>query len=366
MGSNPTSSAKSGMDPLTHTLLGANLASTRLREKSRFAAAALVIGANLPDVDSILYFTGHDDLARGFRRGWTHGVLALVVLPLVLTGLLMLCDRLRPDPQKRLNARWLLGLSALAILTHPFLDWLNNYGMRWLMPFDGRWSYGDAVYIMDPWLWLILGAGWLAPRKASGWTIVPLIAATALILRIVSGRSPEYLIVVASVAVVLFVALWWRPRSQSIPRYALIATSCYIVMRLLVNEATEAKVATEVTRLAGTAPSRVMASPHPLDPLRWDVVAQTGDVYRFGRFHWRSGLALAEDRLPVAKPSREWDAARRDPSVRGFVTWMRFPWYEIERDANETRVLIHDARYAVRRRSGGFGGVMVRLPRNGN
>ena len=62
------------MDPLTHTLLGANLASTRLRDTTRLAAAALVIGANLPDVDSILYFIGHDDLALGFRRGWTHGV----------------------------------------------------------------------------------------------------------------------------------------------------------------------------------------------------------------------------------------------------------------------------------------------------
>ena len=33
------------MDPLTHTLVGANLASTRLGGKTRLAAAALVIGA---------------------------------------------------------------------------------------------------------------------------------------------------------------------------------------------------------------------------------------------------------------------------------------------------------------------------------
>ena len=51
----------------------------------------------------------------------------------------------------------LLGLAALAVITHPMLDWLNNYGMRWLMPFDGRWSYGDALFIVDPWVWLALG-----------------------------------------------------------------------------------------------------------------------------------------------------------------------------------------------------------------
>ena len=73
------------MDPLTHTLVGANLASTRLGEKTRLATAALVIGANIPDVDAILYFTNQQDLALGFRRGWTHGVLALFVLPFVLT-----------------------------------------------------------------------------------------------------------------------------------------------------------------------------------------------------------------------------------------------------------------------------------------
>ena len=90
------------MDPLTHTLVGANLASTRLGTTTRFATPALVAGANLPDVDAILYFTGHDDLALGFRRGWTHGVLALVVLPFVLTGLLLLIDRMRPDPDQAL------------------------------------------------------------------------------------------------------------------------------------------------------------------------------------------------------------------------------------------------------------------------
>jgi hypothetical protein len=148
---------------------------------------------------------------------------------------------------------------------------------------------------------------------------------------------------------------------------ALIAASAYIAMRLILNEATEAKVTAEVARATQTAPSRVMTAPHPLDPLRWDIVTQTGEVYRYGRYHWRSGLTLAEDRLPVAQPSPEWDAARRDPSVRGFVTWMRFPWYEVERDGEGTRVLIHDARYAVRRLSGGgFGGVVVHLPESGN
>ena len=146
------------MDPIAHTFTGAALAATGLRRATPLATAALVIGANAPDIDVLAGFAG-SYAALALRRGWTHGVLAIVVLPFVVTGLLLLWDRMRPGRAERAPARAgpLLALAALAVLTHPTLDWLNNYGMRWLMPFDGRWSYGDALFIVDPWVWLALG-----------------------------------------------------------------------------------------------------------------------------------------------------------------------------------------------------------------
>jgi inner membrane protein len=316
------------VDPLTHTLVGANLASTRLGGTTRLATAALVIGANLPDVDSILYFTGQSDLALGFRRGWTHGVLAIIVLPLLLAGVLWLVDR-------RAKPAVLLALSALAVLTHPALDWLNSYGMRWLMPFRGTWFYGDSVYIMDPWLWLILGCGWLAGRAPSRW-LVALWAVFALIIAYVVGRrSPEYLGVVAIVAVVLLAALTWRPRfdARRLAAIALALAAAYIGARLVIHAVVAEKVREALK------PQRLMVAPHPIDPTRWDIVAQIGDEYRRGR--WTRGrLELTAERMPVAKPSPDWEAARRDPHVRGFVTWARFPWYRME----GTGVIIGDAR----------------------
>lgn len=342
------------MDPLTHTLVGANLASTRLGARTRLAGAALVIGANLPDVDSILYFTGHSDLALGFRRGWTHGVLAIVVLPLLQTALLAAWARWR---RIAVSPRWLLILSFIAILTHPLLDWLNNYGMRWLMPFRGTWFYGDSVYIMDPWLWLILGCGWLIGRPpttvlAGSWLFFSLAIAW-----VAGSRSPGYLMTVGIVALVLLAALLWRAR-RSFATVGLIVAALYIGARLTIHSITA-----ETVRRQIPAARRLMVSPQPLDPLRWDVVAQTPDGYRFGSFHWlKGGLRLAPDVLPLPADTPEWRAARRDPSIRGFMTWMRFPWYEIDRKPGATRVLIHDARYAVRRRAGGgFGGVVVEL-----
>src|SRR5687768_14140371 len=194
------------MDPLTHTLVGANLAASPLGARSRLTTAAFVIGANLPDVDSILYFTGHSDLALGFRRGWTHGVLALVVLPFVQTALLVGYARWR---RIAVSPRWLLIASFIAILTHPFLDWLNNYGMRWLMPFRGTWFYGDSVYIMDPWLWLILGCGWLAGKRASPALFALWLVFSSLLAWVVSGRAPAYVPLVVAVALISLAALFW-------------------------------------------------------------------------------------------------------------------------------------------------------------
>jgi inner membrane protein len=250
--------------------------------------------------------------------------------------------------------RPLLAISALAILTHPFLDWLNNYGMRWLMPFDGTWFYGDSVFIMDPWLWLILGFGFLAGRKRRPATIVAFVVVTMLLAWVVARRSPSYLIVVGVVAVVLLVAMFWKTTPKA--GLAIALASVYIAGRLIIHYV----AAYDVRRQIASPVQKLMVSPHPIDPTRWEVVAQIGDVYRYGGYR-RGQLTLADDRLPVAKPSPEYDEARRDPSIRGFLTWARFPWYEVIREGGQTRVLIHDARYAVRRRAGGWGGVEVKL-----
>jgi inner membrane protein len=300
-------------------------------------------------------------------------VLALVVLPFIQVALLMgfasvwrwASARRSPEtgglkptstqkPQKPLSAKWLLLLSAIAILTHPTLDWLNNYGMRWLMPFRGTWFYGDSVFIMDPWLWLILGAGFLAQRRPTAPLVVAFIAVVVLLAYIVARRSPAYVAIVAIVAVVLLIALVWRP-SRSLATPALVVAAVYIVARLTIHYVVADRVRVE------TRATKLMVAPHPINPLRWDVVAQIGDQYRYGR--WVNGtLTLAAERIPLPKPSAEWDAARRHPSVRGFITWARFPWYEIERDNGETRVLLHDARYLVRAGRRGFGGAEVVIP----
>lgn len=160
------------MDNLTHSLTGALIGQAGLKKKSGLAMPALIIGANLPDVDAACFFwlDGVEHLA--FRRGITHGPIALLVLPLLLAGLLWGWDRWQGSrgsrPESRLPVRfgWLYGLALIACLTHPGLDWLNVYGIRLLEPFSSRWFYGDVLFIIDVGLWaLLIGGTWLSRRR---------------------------------------------------------------------------------------------------------------------------------------------------------------------------------------------------------
>lgn len=160
------------MDNLTHSLVGALIGQAGLKRKTGLAMPALIIGANIPDIDAacFLWLDGVQHL--GFRRGITHGPIAMVLLPLLLAGGLWWFDRwqarrgTRPGGRLPVHFGWLYALTFLACLTHPALDWLNVYGVRLLEPFSSRWFYGDTLFIIDVWLWALMGvAVWFSLRR---------------------------------------------------------------------------------------------------------------------------------------------------------------------------------------------------------
>ena len=50
-------------------------------------------------------------------------------------------------------------LALVGVYSHVFLDYLNNYGVRLLTPVSWQWFYGDAIFIVDPWMWIVLAVG---------------------------------------------------------------------------------------------------------------------------------------------------------------------------------------------------------------
>ncbi len=168
------------MDNLTHSLVGAAMAQAGLKKKTGLGLPALVIGANLPDVDAACFFWLEGTEHLGFRRGITHGPPAWVLLPLVLAGLLWAFDRWQANRGKRPKDRlpvhfgWLYALSFIGCISHPALDWLNVYGIRLLEPFSSQWFYGDTLFIIDLWLIAILALSlWFSARnekRGGNWT----------------------------------------------------------------------------------------------------------------------------------------------------------------------------------------------------
>lgn len=185
------------MDNLTHSLIGALIGQAGLKKKTGLAMPALIIGANIPDIDAacLLWLDGVQHLA--FRRGITHGPIAWVLLPLLLAGGLWWFDRwqaergTRPEGRLPVHFGWLYGLSFIACLTHPALDWLNVYGVRLLEPFSHRWFYGDTLFIIDVWLWALMGfATWFSLRREKqerDWRTPAQIALAATLLYIVAN-----------------------------------------------------------------------------------------------------------------------------------------------------------------------------------
>ena len=107
------------MDNLCHTLVGAAIAEAGLKTRTRFGAVALMVSANIPDLDVLSFLT--DTSPVSFRRGWTHGILAQMALPVVLTGAFWMWNRWRKPASTAahsFHAGWLLALCFIGVYTH--------------------------------------------------------------------------------------------------------------------------------------------------------------------------------------------------------------------------------------------------------
>ncbi len=129
------------MDNLTHTLTALALSQAGLNRKTRFATLALVVGANLPDLDLLSRWGGSLAYLK-YHRGIAHSILGVTILAALLTGGLYYIARRFPTAKKAgptLHPRWLLGICWIATASNLALDFTNSYGVRPFLPFSNRW-----------------------------------------------------------------------------------------------------------------------------------------------------------------------------------------------------------------------------------
>ena len=159
------------MDNFTHSLVAWAIGQTGLKRKSRKGLAALILGANMPDID---VFFGHSCwVPLATHRGFTHSFAGgMIVMPLLLAGLLWLLDRWQASRGRAFKSGlpmrfgWLVALSYIGAISHPLLDWQTSYAVQLLSPFSSRWYHAESLFIVDVWLWTGLAlAIWLSRRR---------------------------------------------------------------------------------------------------------------------------------------------------------------------------------------------------------
>ncbi len=301
------------MDNLTHTLTGLALADSGLKRTTRLGTATLLMAANLPDIDGLSYVFGNGTDGLTFRRGWTHGVLAMALWPPLLAGSMLLAARLRRGKIEGVHGRWLFLLAAIGVWSHPLLDLLNTYGVRLLMPFSSRWFYGDALFIADPWIWITLLLG----------------------------------------------IVWSRRARRSAPaRVALALSAGYAVAMAVGSQRAEAAAERQS---AGVPSRRSLASPMPGNPFERRVIRDLGDRYAVGSAKlgasWRF-VPDGEQPVGCGTPAATLEARTRPGAA--FLRWARFPYCAAVPEGDVLRVTLSDLRYGGRGSS--WATVTVRVP----
>lgn len=372
------------MDNLTHTLVGLAAAKAGLERLSPGATAVCMLAANAPDADIIATFGGSWFYLK-HHRGITHSIVGTLAIALLIPLLFYAADRaiarLRARPP-RVRLRGLVIASLLLSASHPLMDWTNNYGVRPLLPWSGRWFYGDLVFIIDPWLWLSLGgASFLLTAKTRwrtiGWGALALLATVVfVVLPLRVGMT--YPVASRALWIVWLACLIVAHRRQVAPRLGralAVAALVFVVGYWGVLSVLHGRAVTRARMIAEAqaAPAqerllRVAAMPSLADPSLWRVLAETDRAtYRFdtsllARVETEAAAPIALTRFekPQGQDAELVARAASDERAEIFLDFARFYATRIEPQncAEELLVQFADLRFTEpgnARRNGNFG-----------
>jgi inner membrane protein len=258
--------------------------------------------------------------------------------------------------------------SFIVSATHPLLDWTNSYGIRFWLPWSPKWSYGDFVFIVDPYIWLILGgaAFLLGARTRLLKFMWAGMAAATMYLIVASPRSSSLpnrnlialLWIVALIVLTVLFVKGARQRWGSKIAYVAFALVLGYWSLLGFAHARAVSRGNEVAaRLASAnreSVSRLASMPTVANPFRWDCVFETD------RATYRFNLALFGD-AQRGKPVRYVKTPELIQKVlpqkpaRVFLGFARFPVLQLEDADCTTQTLVHlaDLRYTEPGRSRG-------------
>ncbi len=378
------------MEPVTHILTGACLARTGLNRRAAYTTLAMVVAAEFPDIDTLWSLRG-PVVAFQHHRGITHTFLgipfeaALIVAGIYGQHRWRLARAGRQGParahatdspagsgqplsRKPLTAapvRWglLYGFTLLALLSHLWLDYTNNYGLRPFFPFNPRWYAASITFIFDPAMFVLLLAALVLPP------LFRLVGAE------VGTRKQPFAARGWSVAALLGVcALWgWRAAEHAAAEQIASAQSYSLQhfesaepsLTQAIGSPSEPPASADIPGPLPNAPppqilqaQRTHTSPDPLNPFRWYSVVDFGPLYQLGTIDVRTGAFVPQQAIEMkAQTSPAALAAQRSLLGRVYLDWSPMPFIDLasrdssppEEDAepslNRTVITFRDPRF---------------------
>jgi inner membrane protein len=352
------------MENFAHTLLGLSFAKAGLERATPLGTTALVVASNLPDIDVLpRSLLGDTSTYLEYHRGFTHSFVGLALLALIITLLLTWIDRrfrLRRDHRRRpMRPFRLFWLAYVGGLGHTFMDFTNNYGVRPLLPFSRRWFYGDVVFVVDPWIWLILGSAvvWLTTTsrgRALIWLLIGVLLSLIMALALQQsargmGALPGVVRLVwfAGLGVVVIGGLMgWGRQGERLARYSLIVLTLYyggmwMAHQSAFKHAVNPPPTEDVRKLA--------AWPTPANPAIWQAAASGDDAAFVRAIHLRD-----HDDNWLKQPAldaRFIEALRQSRDGQVFLDFARFYAADVEESGEGYTITLRDLRFDLRLRA---------------
>ncbi len=348
------------MENFAHTLLGFSLAKAGLERATPMATASLVISSNLPDIDAVMSIFGGTPAYLQYHRGLTHSFIGLFSLAAILAFVLTFIDRrfrLRRNafqrPSRPLRLFWLCFLGGLG---HLVMDSTNSYGTRPLMPLSDRWFYGDLAFVLDPWIWLILGCAvvWLVTNSPARILFCGLIVAILSLIVAFAARHPtiEHPAAVSStVRIIWFAGLFivivgralnWGRAGARLARYAILFLALYYGGLWLARQEAADRAGSSLSSESYVA----AVWPAPANPMMWQSVAAIDGKF-FTRYENIMGEPSEWREMPALEPEFI-DALSQSAQAQTFLKFARFTSASVEKSENGYAIILRDVRFDLR------------------
>lgn len=250
--------------------------------------AGAIIGSQAPDADTILKLRNNAVYIR-HHRGITHSIPAVLLWPLLITGVLSLF-------LSTADVFHLWLWTQLAVFLHVFVDIFNAYGTQALRPFSKKWVALGVINTFDPFIFGMHCVGILF------WAF---------------GADP----------VLIFSIMY-------------IIIACYYVVRFALQKAIKAAVHKELQD-----EEFVIVAP-TINFFQWKIAAKSKTHFYVGRAYGRSVNIYDKFKIEPIPKTKLVEKALKDPNLDAFLSFSplhRWEIAELENGLMELRLI--DLRY---------------------